>query len=229
MGLLVEQIGPCTVLENGTSVEPNPYSWNQFANILFLDQPSEVGYSYLTPPWTRDNFVTTSQQVGEDVWAFFQLFFDAFPQYSHLPFNAAAESFGGHYAPWVAHAIHKHNENLQPGQRHINLDSVILGNAAVDGRYQSKGAVDWFCEGPYANKFKLNATVCEIMRTGLKACDGAFGRCEQTRLPVHWLVTSPTYSISLNLRDTASWLCSAQAMPLNHFPVRPSLRLIFSV
>jgi hypothetical protein len=45
MGLL-EEIGPCFVTSDSKSTILNPWSWNNEVNILFLDQPTQVGFSY---------------------------------------------------------------------------------------------------------------------------------------------------------------------------------------
>ncbi|KAI0124262.1 putative carboxypeptidase S1 [Xylariales sp. AK1849] len=38
--------GPCTVQTDSNSTVLNPWSWNNYANILYLDQPVQVGFSY---------------------------------------------------------------------------------------------------------------------------------------------------------------------------------------
>ncbi len=45
MGLL-EELGPCFVGPDSKSTYLNPWSWNNEVNMLFLDQPNQVGFSY---------------------------------------------------------------------------------------------------------------------------------------------------------------------------------------
>jgi len=45
MGLLQEN-GPCFVAEDSRSTYLNPWSWNNEVNMLYLDQPTQVGLSY---------------------------------------------------------------------------------------------------------------------------------------------------------------------------------------
>ncbi|KAB5575722.1 carboxypeptidase S1 [Coniochaeta sp. 2T2.1] len=40
--------GPCKVKKDSNSTEPNLYSWNNFSNMLYLDQPVQTGFSYDT-------------------------------------------------------------------------------------------------------------------------------------------------------------------------------------
>jgi carboxypeptidase C (cathepsin A) len=67
-GLLFE-LGGCTIVDEGQNVTYNKHSWNNNANILFLDQPVGVGYSY-----SDSGDVNNSPAAAEDVYAFLILF-----------------------------------------------------------------------------------------------------------------------------------------------------------
>ncbi|GIK00387.1 hypothetical protein Aspvir_004410 [Aspergillus viridinutans] len=48
IGLLQEN-GPCLVNADSNSTEINPWSWNNYVNMLYIDQPNQVGFSYDVP------------------------------------------------------------------------------------------------------------------------------------------------------------------------------------
>lgn len=43
---LFQENGPCTVNLDSNSTTLNPWSWNNEVNMLYIDQPTEVGFSY---------------------------------------------------------------------------------------------------------------------------------------------------------------------------------------
>jgi carboxypeptidase C (cathepsin A) len=45
---LFEELGPCYIDYNGNVVN-NPYSWTNASNMLFIDEPTQVGFSYSIP------------------------------------------------------------------------------------------------------------------------------------------------------------------------------------
>lgn len=45
MGMLAEN-GPCWINEDGNSSRINEWAWNREVNMLFIDQPVQVGFSY---------------------------------------------------------------------------------------------------------------------------------------------------------------------------------------
>ena len=44
----LQENGPCFINDDSNSTIPNPYSWNNEVNMLYLDQPVQVGFSYDT-------------------------------------------------------------------------------------------------------------------------------------------------------------------------------------
>jgi cathepsin A (carboxypeptidase C) len=90
------ELGPATVNKEGTKPVHNPYSWNNNASVIFLDQPINVGFSY------GDDSVSDTVAASQDVYALLVLFFKQFPEYKDLDFHIAGESYAGHYIPVFA-------------------------------------------------------------------------------------------------------------------------------
>ena len=104
MGLL-EENGPCFVAEDGKSTYLNPWSWNNEVNMLFLDQPTQVGFSYDTP-----TNCTTRLIRYEDDWGFERIptdFSDGIPKanFSSRPGTFSSQKLG-HTQNSTAHAAH---------------------------------------------------------------------------------------------------------------------------
>lgn len=175
-GLLFE-LGPCSIKNEGHNVTHNPYSWNTHANIIFLDQPVNVGYSYAEDGTT----VSTSPVAGKDVYAFLELFLNRYPQYSKAPFHIAAESYGGTYAPNFANIIFKANKELQvapnPKLKHINLASVVLANGLTDPYTQMGSVADYVCDGPYPVYDDPDGPQCAALRSKIPTCQRLIKAC----------------------------------------------------
>jgi carboxypeptidase D len=70
------EIGPYRVLENGT-LGANEGSWDEFANVLFVDQPVGTGFSYAD----TDSYVHDMAEMSAQMVVFLEKFFTIFPQY----------------------------------------------------------------------------------------------------------------------------------------------------
>jgi len=116
--------GPCSVNKLGTDTISNPYSWNNKANIVYIDQPTGTGFSYGT------GFDHNEQQVGDDMYDFLQQFFKGHSKYAALAFFVVGESYAGHYVPAVTYQIWKNN--VAKLGLHINLKGTSVGNGLVD-------------------------------------------------------------------------------------------------
>lgn len=170
-------MGPCSVSDGGNSLTYNNYSWNSHANIIFLDQPINVGYSYSSDGST----VNTSPVAGEDVYAFLELFLTRYPKYAKTPFHIAAESYGGTYAPNFASVIHKRNKELALRPKSdivkINLASVMLGNGLTDPFIQDVTIPDFACDGPYPIFDNPNGPECNSLRSKAGTCQRLIQSC----------------------------------------------------
>jgi cathepsin A (carboxypeptidase C) len=118
--------------ENGpehvnSKIEPveNKHSWNKKANVLYLDQPVNAGFSY------SSKNVHDTATAAKDVYVFLEAFFKKFTQYQKTKFHIVGESYAGHYIPAIVTEILKHNAD-----RPFELASVAIGNGAVDNLHQ---------------------------------------------------------------------------------------------
>lgn len=158
----------------------NPNSWNTHANIIFLDQPVNVGFSY-----SENEKVDTSPAAGKDVYAFMQLFLNRFYEYADAPFHIAAESYGGMYAPHIASIIHKANKALlrapTPDIIKINLDSIVLANGYTNPSIQLASIPDYACDGPYPIFDNPQGKECTTLRSKVPTCVRLTDLCQRTK------------------------------------------------
>ncbi|KAF9535450.1 serine carboxypeptidase [Crepidotus variabilis] len=182
--LLFEQ-GPCRIANNGKNTTFNPYSWTNHANIIFLDQPINTGYSYADDGKT----ISTTAAAGKDVYAFLELFFEKFPEYAKAPFHIGGESYAGMYVPNFANIIFKANQELaktaNPNSKktHINLASIILGNGLTDPYIQLASIPDYACEGPFAI-YRPDDPRCASLRSKVPTCQRLIKSCYLTGLRI---------------------------------------------
>ena len=65
-----------------------------------------------------------------------QAFLAANPRFLKNEFFVFGESYGGHYAPSTAWRIVDGNNNLQPGDVHVNLAGLAVGNGLTEPSVQ---------------------------------------------------------------------------------------------
>lgn len=109
-------------------------SWNEYADILFLDQPVGTGFSYVN----TNGYTTSLPQAADEVVYFLNQFVQVFPEYSRdveinygssgsgVDTYLAGESFAGQYIPYTAKAIV--NARNPP----VSLKGIAIGNGFID-------------------------------------------------------------------------------------------------
>eukprot|EP00501_MAST-03F_sp_TOSAG23-6_P000285 GSMAST32.ASY1.ANO1.291.1 assembled CDS len=100
--------GPCKV-QSDLTTKTNPNSWNENANLIYIDQPAGTGFSY----GSHDTNETETKE-----------------------FFVFGESYAGHYVPAVTHRIYEGNKNVKSGDIYIPLKGLAIGNGLTDPEIQ---------------------------------------------------------------------------------------------
>ncbi|KDO72509.1 hypothetical protein CISIN_1g037032mg [Citrus sinensis] len=119
--------GPFQPGENGQLLK-NEYSWNLASNMLYVESPIGVGFSYSNTS-SDYNLWNDSNTAGDNL-RFIVNWLEEFPQYKDSEFFLTGESYAGHYVPQLATLILQYNK--QPNVKPIKLKSIALGNPLLD-------------------------------------------------------------------------------------------------
>jgi len=160
-----EEIGPFRIKPNGTGLFLNKYSWNREANLLFLESPAGVGFSYTNT--TSDLKTMGDERTAQDALQFLISWMSRFPQYRHRDFYIAGESYAGHYVPQLARKIVEYNK-ASP-YPYINLKGILVGNAVTDNYYDNIGTVTyWWTHAMISDRtYKAILKSCNFSSTNI--------------------------------------------------------------
>lgn len=113
----------------------NDRSWNDYYNLLIIDNPRGTGYSVADD----NSYVTSQDEVAEDflnvLLNFYQL--DAFSNFDQTPLYIFGESYGGHYIPSISKRVVQYNQG-SPAQK-IPLSGIGIGDGWTDPIHQLSG------------------------------------------------------------------------------------------
>jgi len=93
------------------------------ANVIFLESPAGVGFSYSNNSLDYSNIV--DNRTTRDSYTFLLNWFERFPQYKTRDFFIAGESYAGHYVPQLAHLILSNNKKRK-NHKVIDLKGIAV-------------------------------------------------------------------------------------------------------
>ncbi len=129
---LFTELGSFYLSDQSTKTNPptlfrNPYAWTKLANILILNGPAPVGYSYCNGNPAGNGYACGSwndTRTFEHNFAFLNNFFDAFPEYKKSELYLAGESYAGVYIGMLA-------SGLLNASTTLNFKGIALGDACM--------------------------------------------------------------------------------------------------
>ncbi|KAJ9709981.1 hypothetical protein PVL29_001455 [Vitis rotundifolia] len=111
---------------SGELLVRNEYSWNREANMLYLETPVGVGFSYSTD---SSSYVAVNDKIAaRDNLVFLQKWLLKFPQYKNRDLFITGESYAGHYVPQLAELMLQFNKK----EKLFNLKGIALGNPLLE-------------------------------------------------------------------------------------------------
>lgn len=93
------------------------------ANVIFLESPAGVGFSYSNT--TSDYNNAGDRSTAEDSYTFLVNWLERFPNYKTRDLFLTGESYAGHYVPQLAYTILSKNQN-STSQTKINLKGIAV-------------------------------------------------------------------------------------------------------
>ncbi|GMY27975.1 serine carboxypeptidase-like 33 [Fagus crenata] len=134
------ELGPLRVNKNGVGLHFNKYAWNKEANLLFVESPVGVGFSYTNT--SSDLTKLDDGFVAEDAYNFLVNWLQRFPRFKNHDFFIAGESYAGHYVPQLAELVYDRNKDTTKYPP-INLKGFIVGNPETEDYYDGKGLLEY--------------------------------------------------------------------------------------
>ncbi|CAI2185165.1 13327_t:CDS:10 [Funneliformis geosporum] len=152
------ETGPFRVNEDQT-LKPLNGAWNEFANVLYVDQPVGTGFSFTN----HGSYVKNMTQVPQQFLSFLDRFFEVFPEYSQDDMYLAGESFAGTFIPYIANGILKrNNERKTPDYQKYNLRGIAIGNGWIDPNSQNLAESQLkVCNDALKGSSNIKSDVCE--------------------------------------------------------------------
>ncbi|XP_060168931.1 serine carboxypeptidase-like 45 [Lycium barbarum] len=122
----------------GQFLVKNEHSWNKEANMLYLESPIGVGFSYST---NTSSYDTVNDEItARDNVVFMQRWFNKFPQYRNNNLFLTGESYAGHYVPQLAKLMIELNNK----KKLFNLKGVALGNPVLEFATDFNSRAEYF-------------------------------------------------------------------------------------
>ncbi|KAF9622669.1 hypothetical protein IFM89_032590 [Coptis chinensis] len=172
----MEELGPFRVNSNEKTLFRNDYAWNNVANVIFLESPAGVGFSYSNTSSDYDK--SGDKNTAEDAYIFLVNWLERFPQYRTRDFFLTGESYSGHYVPQLAYTILVNNRNTN--QTVINLKGIAIGNAWIDDYTNTLGMYDYYWTHAF-NSDETNMAIHKHCNTNISSdeCLNALGQSDQ--------------------------------------------------
>ncbi|OMP06724.1 Peptidase S10, serine carboxypeptidase [Corchorus olitorius] len=117
------ELGPFFPRGDGRGLRRNSMSWNRASNLLFVESPAGVGWSYSN---TSSDYIRGDASTAMDMHIFMMKWYEKFPEFKSRELFLTGESYAGHYIPQLADLLLNHNARSTGFK--FNIKGVAIGN-----------------------------------------------------------------------------------------------------
>jgi carboxypeptidase C (cathepsin A) len=147
---LFQEIGPCEIIQlpNGSySTQPRPFGWDRSSNLLFIDQPTQTGFSYdelvnasvdfsKDKPFVNESRVSPSPLPPDTpAWRFMNGTFSSGQDENTQDSTAIAARSCWHFLQGFLSAFPQYNPGTRPNRTTIEPAGVNLFAESYGGTY----------------------------------------------------------------------------------------------
>jgi len=159
--------GPLRIDLNG-NVGVTDIAWTNVANMLYIEAPAGVGFSYSN---TSADYNTNDTRTAEDNYIFLQNFIQQYPQYKGRDTWVSGESYGGVYVPTLSqNIIAGPNKQLASQFKGFMVGNPVIG-CDDDGPPRQFDIYYWHGLVSYTHYAEWHANGCPIDYIKFKCLD----------------------------------------------------------
>jgi serine carboxypeptidase-like clade 2 len=138
---LVQEHGPYVMDNGGNSFHSNDYSWNKEANMLYIEAPAGVGYSYCIDQRDCEKF-DDNNSAEDNLNALLYFFEYKFPERKKNDLYISGESYAGIYVPYLVNQLDAFNTKWagNPNVFKPNLKGFMVGNGVTNWQFDTMNA-----------------------------------------------------------------------------------------
>ncbi|KAL9071579.1 MAG: hypothetical protein Q9161_004146 [Pseudevernia consocians] len=155
---LLQENGPFLWQYGTFAPVPNPWTWVNLTNMVWVEQPVGTGFSQGTPD------VTDETGVASEFLGFWKNFIDTFGLQNRKVY-ISGESYAGYYVPYIADAMLNSNDTTYYNVESILIHDPSTSTEAVQQQIPAVAYVDY-----WAPLFSLNASFMNFLYDQADSC-----------------------------------------------------------